>query len=50
MEISVADQITVMTLNIINVMPSDFRTYRCVAKNALGEKYEKIRLVGKNVC
>ena len=47
-EISVADQLTQMKLNIFGVTRKDYRTYRCVAKNSLGEMTRKIRLVGKS--
>ena len=48
-EIWVADQISQMQLNIIGVTVDDFKTYRCVAKNSMGESMKKIRLLG-NCC
>ena len=48
-EIWVADQIAQMQLNIVGVILDDFKTYRCVAKNTMGESIKKIRLLG-NCC
>ena len=45
-EIWVSDQITKMQLKIIGVKRQDLTTYRCVAKNILGEREGKIILTG----
>ena len=46
-ETQVNNHITQMRLDIIEVRENDITSYRCVAKNSLGETDGKIRLYGE---
>lgn len=40
---------TNMKLSLKNLMPKDFGTYVCAAKNSLGETESNVRLYGKSI-
>ena len=46
MEIWVADRVTKMQLKILGVTRSDLTTYRCGARNILGQQEGRISLTG----
>ena len=48
MEIWVADRVTKMQLKILGVTRSDLTTYRCVARNILGQQEGRISLTGES--
>ena len=47
-EIWVADRVTKMQLKILGVTRSDLTTYRCVARNILGQQEGRISLTGES--
>ena len=46
MEIWVADQVAEMQLHLARLTRADLRTYRCVARNNMGEMSRTLRLTG----
>ena len=46
-EIWVGDLFSQMQLHITGVKKSDFKKYRCVARNLMGEDSRELRLIGK---
>ena len=45
-EIWVADQVAEMQLHLARLTRADLRTYRCVARNNMGEMSRTLRLTG----
>ena len=43
----VQDHVTIMKLEILHVQQADFTTYKCVARNSLGETDGRIKVYGK---
>ena len=42
----VQDHVTMMKLEILQVTPADFTSYKCVARNSLGETDGRIKVYG----